>query len=359
MILIALILIPQAGGALAWILGRRGDRWPRWISIAALLLDLILALSLWRGSGRLETGPWLAETILPWFPSLGIGFHLAVDGLSLLLVLLTGVLGILSVACSWNEIQSRVGFFHFNLMLVLSGVLGVFLAVDLFLFYFFWELMLVPLYFLIAIWGHERRIHAAVKFFLFTQASGLLMLVSIVGLAFAHYRATGELTFDRALLIDTPMGPQTAMWLMLGFVAAFFVKMPSIPVHTWLPDAHTEAPTAGSVVLAGLLLEDRCLRDPQIRDPALSGRLPDLRARGHDARCGRNHLRRGPGLRANRLQEAGGLHQREPHGIRDHGHLRRIRHGPSGSGARDPSPRPLDRRALHPGRRASRPDSHP
>jgi NADH-quinone oxidoreductase subunit M len=255
MILVVMILVLLAGACLAWALAPLGDRWPRWISIAALAIDFVLALSLWSGSSGLDPGAWKAEIVIPWFPTIGVGIHLAADGLSLLLVLLTCVLGILSVGCSWREITSRVGFFHFNLMLVLVGVMGVFLSLDLFLFYFFWELMLVPLYFLIAIWGHENRIYASIKFFLFTQASGLLMLISIIGLAFAHYRASGELTFDAVLLLGTPMTPEAAMWLMLGFIAAFFVKIPSVPLHTWLPDAHTEAPTAGSVILAGLLLK--------------------------------------------------------------------------------------------------------
>jgi NADH-quinone oxidoreductase subunit M len=148
-----------------------------------------------------------------------------------------------------------VGLFHLNLMLVLAGVTGVFLALDLFLFYFFWELMLVPMYFLIDLWGHENRHYAAIKFFLFTQLSGLLMLLAILGLHFLHKEATGEATFDYTKLLHTPMGSTAQMLLMLGFFGAFAVKLPAVPFHTWLPDAHTEAPTAGSVILAGLLLK--------------------------------------------------------------------------------------------------------
>ncbi|HWT80899.1 MAG TPA: NADH-quinone oxidoreductase subunit M, partial [Candidatus Methylomirabilis sp.] len=133
--------------------------------------------------------------------------------------------------------------------------IGVFMAVDLFLFYFFWEMMLVPMYFLIAVWGHEDRIYAAIKFFLFTQLSGLLMLVAILGLVFAHHEGSGVYTFDYPELLGTTVGSSTAMWLFLGFFAAFAVKLPVVPLHTWLPDAHTEAPTAGSVILAGLLLK--------------------------------------------------------------------------------------------------------
>jgi NADH-quinone oxidoreductase subunit M len=138
---------------------------------------------------------------------------------------------------------------------VLAGITGVFLTMDLFLFYFFWEVMLIPMYFLIGIWGHENKTYAAFKFFIFTQASGLLMLLSILGLYFIHGNASGSFTFDYFQLIGTNMSPDIARWLMLGFLAAFIVKLPVVPFHTWLPDAHSQAPTAGSLILAGLLLK--------------------------------------------------------------------------------------------------------
>ncbi|MEW6296717.1 MAG: NADH-quinone oxidoreductase subunit M [Thermodesulfobacteriota bacterium] len=259
MILLWFIVIPVLGGLLAWPLERWHTRWPRWVSLAALLVDLALAVTVWVQHFDQVTpagqGVWLAELRWPWIPRFGISFHLALDGLSLLMVLLTLFLGAIAVLTSWGEIRERVGFFHFNVMWVLAGVLGVFLAVDLFLFYFFWELMLVPMYFLIAIWGHENRVYAAVKFFLFTQAGGLLMLIAILALALVHQQATGTLTFGYVDLLGTAMSPATASWLMLGFFVAFAVKLPVVPLHTWLPDAHTEAPTAGSVILAGLLLK--------------------------------------------------------------------------------------------------------
>ncbi|MEJ2367881.1 MAG: NADH-quinone oxidoreductase subunit M [Acidobacteriota bacterium] len=259
MILIWLIVILLAGGLLAWASGRISHAWPRWISLGAVALDLVLSAWLWiqSYSGHLHgaTGRWMTQVDLSWIPQFGIRFHLAMDGLSLLMLVLTFFLGIASVVCSWTEITDRVGFFHFNLMWILAGVVGVFLAMDLFLFYFFWELMLIPMYFLISIWGHENRIYAAVKFFLFTQASGLLMLLSILGLYFVHYHQTGVLTFEYSKLLGTALTPLTGMLLMLGFFIAFAVKLPMFPFHPWLPDAHTEAPTAGSVILAGLLLK--------------------------------------------------------------------------------------------------------
>jgi len=259
MTLLWLILIPLLGGILAWIAARWSAAAARWVSLAALICDMILALGLWAHSGAAAAAPgnspWLIEFHREWIPQMGVSLFLAMDGLSLLMILLTVFLGIISVAISWTEIRERVGFFHFNLMWTLAGIIGVFSSLDLFLFYFFWELMLIPMYFLIAIWGHENRVHAAVKFFLFTQLSGLLMLLAILALYFIHGNATGQYTFDYTRLLGTRMSGTLSMLLMLGFLAAFAVKLPVFPFHTWLPDAHTEAPTAGSVILAGLLLK--------------------------------------------------------------------------------------------------------
>lgn len=259
MILVWLIGIPIVAGVLAWAAAQWRRDLARWVSLAALVADLVLALMIWiRHAGQVHLVArfaWLEEISRVWIPQWGVHFHLAMDGLSLLLVLLTVVLGLVSVLASWREIQSGVGFFHLNLLWVLAGITGVFLAEDLLLFYFFWEVMLVPMYFLIAIWGHEHRVYAATKFFLFTQVSSLLMLVAILGLYVIHHRVTGVYTFDYPALIGTPLSPNTAMLLMLGFFVAFAVKLPVFPLHTWLPDAHTEASTAGSVVLAGLLLK--------------------------------------------------------------------------------------------------------
>ena len=259
MILFWLILTPLIGGVIAGFGGRRNSALSRWLSLACLAIDLVLIVALWAanyGAAVTLNGTWLAQIDWPWIPQLGIRLHLGLDGLSLLLILLTLGLGVMSVIASWAEITERVGFFHFNLMLTLAGVIGVFLALDLFLFFFFfWELMLVPMYFLIAVWGHERRIYAAIKFFLFTQGGGLLMFAAIVALALINYRQTGTLTFDYFALAKTQLVSTTQMWFMLGFFIAFAVKLPVVPFHMWLADAHTEAPTAGSVILAGLLLK--------------------------------------------------------------------------------------------------------
>jgi NADH-quinone oxidoreductase subunit M len=254
MILIYLILILLAGAFLAWITGKQNIVWPRIISLIALSLDLVI-LILYAFQSMPSDKDWLIDIKLDWIPAFGISMHLALDGLSLVMLLLTFFLGIISVIISWKEIDSRVGFFHFNLLLILAGITGVFLSLDLFLFYFFWELMLVPMYFLIGIWGHENRTAASNKFFLYTQASGLLMFISIIALYFAHGHSTGVYTFDYLQLLGTVLPSATAFLIMLGFLAAFLVKLPVVPLHNWLPDAHTEAPTAGSLILAALLLK--------------------------------------------------------------------------------------------------------
>jgi len=253
-LLTALVLLPLAGGGLAALAGRFRSEASRWVALGSSLGVLAIALRLWAGRPAGD-GDVFLEQRLPWVPSYGIEYHLALDGLSLLLVLLSALLGVVAVLVSWRELERAPGLHHLCILATLSGILGVFLAWDLFLFYFFWELMLVPMYFLIGVWGHAGRIAAAVKFVVFTMVSGLLLLVAILGLYFAHAAATGVHTFDYAALLGTQIPLDTARWLFLGFVAAFAVKLPLFPVHSWLPDAHTEAPTAGSVLLAGLLLK--------------------------------------------------------------------------------------------------------
>ncbi|MEN5014828.1 NADH-quinone oxidoreductase subunit M [Erwinia sp. Eh17-17] len=265
MLLPWLIFIPFVGGLLCWQLERFGPKLPRWIALIAMGLTFVLSLQLWlQGDYSLTQAAglpqWQSEFSVPWIPRFGIEFHLALDGLSLLMVVLTGLLGLMAILCSWNEIEKWQGFFHLNLLWILGGVIGVFLAMDMFLFFFFWEMMLVPMYFLIALWGHKAsdgktRISAATKFFIYTQASGLVMLIAILALVFVHYNATGVWTFNYELLLKTPMTHGVEYLLMLGFFIAFAVKMPVVPLHGWLPDAHSQAPTAGSVDLAGILLK--------------------------------------------------------------------------------------------------------
>jgi NADH-quinone oxidoreductase subunit M len=269
-ILLWYLLIPAVAAPVAWLAGRRSPVAARWIAVAATAAPLALLVAQWiaeastlgrafaatgPGASGLVAGSWVADLKAPWIESLGISFFVAADGLTLIMLLLTFALGLLAVLCSWRGITQHVGVFHLMILWTVAGLAGVFLSLDLFLFYFFFEMMLIPMYFLIAVWGHERRISSAIKFFIFTQVSGLLMLVAIVALVFIHGRETGVYTFDFTQLLGTPMAASTAFILMLGFFAAFAVKLPAWPLHTWLPDAHTDAPTAGSVLLAGVLIK--------------------------------------------------------------------------------------------------------
>jgi len=258
MILVLLIIILIAGGALAWLFGKWSALAARIISIMVIAADCIIITYLWMnyyGSADFTGRTWFSEFHREWIPQFGISLHLAMDGLSLVMAALTAFIGLLAVLSSWDEVRERAGFFHFNLLWNLAGIMGVFLAIDLFLFYFFWELMLVPMYLLIGIWGHENRDYAAMKFFIFTQASGLLMFIAILGLWYINGAATGVYTFDYPALLQAALKPVEARLLMAGFLVAFIVKLPAVPFHNWLPDAHTQAPTAGSVILAGLLLK--------------------------------------------------------------------------------------------------------
>jgi len=269
-ILVLYILIPAVAAPVAWLLARRSPALARWTAVAGTAVPLVILVAQWiakasalqaafvakgPGPSGLIAGSWIAHVQTTWIGSLGISFFLAADGLTMIMLLLTFALGLLAVLCSWRGITERVGAFHFMILWTVAGLAGVFLSLDLFLFYFFFEMMLIPMYFLIAVWGHEKRVYAAIKFFIFTQVSGLLMLVAIVALVVIHERATGVYTFDFTQLLGTRMASGTAFVLMLGFFAAFAVKLPVWPLHTWLPDAHTEAPTAGSVLLAGVLIK--------------------------------------------------------------------------------------------------------
>ena len=269
-ILPALILVPFIAGFICWLVDKFNDKLPRYIALIGMLVTLGLTVSLWQsGTYNYELGAkvptWSAEFMLPWIQTLGINIHLAVDGLSLLMVGLTALLGVLAVGCSWGEIQKNVGFFHLNLLWSLGGVIGVFLAIDLFLFFFFWEMMLVPIYFLIALWGHKgadnkSRVYAATKFFIYTQVAGLIMLIGILGLVVYGYMMTGMIGFDYNYLLgvantlDAQL-PSVAYALMICMFIGFAVKLPVFPLHGWLPDAHAQAPTAGSVDLAGILIK--------------------------------------------------------------------------------------------------------
>lgn len=254
---VLILIVLCLGAGLAWLTEAWNRDWPKWVSLGTVILCSVMTLAIFTSSPYTSSvtvpGHWISMVRFHWIPQLGINLIFAVDGLSWLLVALTMLLGVVAVVSSWREITHRPGFFQFNLLLTLAGVTGVFVSLDLFMFFASWELMLIPMYFMIAIWGSERRQYAAMKFFLFMQISGLLMLASILALAFIHRAHTGRLSFDYFSLYGMSLDPKVAFYIMLGFFLAFAVKMPAFPFHTWVPDVYAEAPTAASILLAGIL----------------------------------------------------------------------------------------------------------
>jgi NADH-quinone oxidoreductase subunit M len=254
-LLSAVTFLPAAGALLLGLVPRRHERLLRWGALGVALATFLLSLLVWVGFAG-DSAEYQFEEKAAWIPSLGVGYHVGVDGISLLLLLLTTFLAPLALASAWQAIEDRGKEFVLTMLVLESGMIGVFVSLDLFLFYVFWEVMLIPMYFIIGVWGGSQRIYAAVKFVLYTMAGSLLMLVAILALYFQHGAATGLYTFDLPTLARwvVPVGrAQTLMFL--AFALAFAIKVPMFPFHTWLPDAHVEAPTAGSVILAGVLLK--------------------------------------------------------------------------------------------------------
>ncbi|MCE5230147.1 NADH-quinone oxidoreductase subunit M [bacterium] len=228
----------------------------RVVALVATMITLLISVKFVAGI-VIAPAEWTASVSADWIPIVGIKFLLGLDGLSGSLIVLTNVLMVLSVLGSWTAIDSRQREFYFWLLLLQTGIIGTFLALDLIVFYIFWELMLVPLYFLIGVFGSVNRIYATMKFFLFTFAGSVLMLLGILALYFQHRALAGSGSFALAdlLTISDKIDPRLAVMIFTGFMLAFLIKVPIFPLHTWLPDAHTEAPTAGSVILAGVLLK--------------------------------------------------------------------------------------------------------
>ncbi|MFZ2948294.1 MAG: NADH-quinone oxidoreductase subunit M [Desulfuromonadaceae bacterium] len=258
-LLTILIFLPLAGCLLLlpfW--GRATVARPIALGVAAAELALTGWLyGSWRGLASVPTklpGYLLLEDA-PWIPSFGARYTLGLDGISLLMVMLTSFTFCVALAVSWNAIKERGGLFLTLMLVMESGIMGVFLALDLALFYLFWEVMLIPMFFLIGVWGHGRKIYSTIKFFLFTMSGSLLMLLAIIALHLTHAGQSGVATFNLHELLQIRLPYDTQLWLFAAFFLAFAIKFPLFPLHTWLPDAHTDAPTAGSVVLAGLLLK--------------------------------------------------------------------------------------------------------
>jgi NADH-quinone oxidoreductase subunit M len=247
--------LPAVGGLALAFVPRRAERVVRGGGVAIATATFLLSVPLYLGLDGADADYQFVEQAA-WMPSLGIGYHIGIDGISLLLVVLTTLLSPIALASAWESIHDRSKEFVITMLFLETGILGVFVSLDLFLFYVFWEAMLIPMYFVIGIWGGANRIYAAVKFVLYTLAGSLLMLVAILALYVRHGTATGVFTFDLPTLTRWVIEPGPAQVLMfLAFALAFAIKVPLFPFHTWLPDAHVEAPTAGSVILAGVLLK--------------------------------------------------------------------------------------------------------
>ncbi len=255
-ILSSLVALP-ALGAMLLLFFKDDEREPALVRNVALVVSVLVfaeTLLLWSRFNPASAEFQFVERHA-WIPAFGITYAVGVDGISLLLLVLTGFLTPLALLCSWESVHSKRRTFCLFVLLLESAMMGVFVSLDLFLFYVFWDAMLIPMYFLIGIWGYDRRIYAAVKFILYTMAGSVLMLVAILALAYLHFTATGAYSFDLMKLYALQIPPQIQFWGFLAFALAFAIKVPLFPFHTWLPDAHVEAPTAGSVILAGVLLK--------------------------------------------------------------------------------------------------------
>jgi NADH-quinone oxidoreductase subunit M len=263
-ILSIILFTPLLGAIVLLFVPKENKDAIRWIAnifaLGGLLISLPLIPMFWEK--RFESGfKFIEGAPNNWIPTIGAGYFLGIDGISFLLIMLTTLLGWISILSSWSAIENRVKEYYVWFLILQTGMLGVFMALDFFLFFVFWEAMLVPMYLLIGIWGGPRKLYAAIKFFLYTLAGSVLMLLGILFLYYHHHAATGVYTFSIPALyqsapaIYTDYGARAATLLFFSFFFAFAIKVPMFPFHTWLPDAHVEAPTAGSVILAGVLLK--------------------------------------------------------------------------------------------------------
>jgi NADH-quinone oxidoreductase subunit M len=241
-----LLIVPNRDG--------RRDGVIRWLALVLSIAVFGVTLAIWAAFDPASPEFQFVER-RTWIPAFGIDYYVGIDGISLLLVVLTAFLTPIALLSSWESVEQSVKAFSVFLLLLEAAMIGVFISLDLFLFYVFWDAMLVPMYFLIGIWGYDERIYAAIKFMLYTMLGSVLMLVAIIGLAYLHSVATGSYSFDLLKLYALEIAPERQFWFFLAFALAFAIKVPLFPFHTWLPDAHVQAPTAGSVILAGVLLK--------------------------------------------------------------------------------------------------------
>ena len=285
-ILPALLIIPVVGAIAILLMPNRVDAGEvmenpgaRHAAFWTFIIEFVVSLGLWWSFNPANTN-WQAAVDLKWIPTWGVRFTLGIDGIALMMVLLTTFIMPLTVLGSWTSVRTKTRSYYALMLILTSGMLGVFLARDLFLFYVMWEVMLVPMYFIIGIWGGERRIYASLKFFIYTMLPSLLMLVAViyVGLHIRTPAGTPDFSYDHLLATGSTTG-RTALWLFAAFAFAFAVKVPMFPFHTWLPDAHVEAPTAGSVVLAGIMLKMGTFGFLRFALPLFPGAAMDSRVR--------------------------------------------------------------------------------
>jgi NADH-quinone oxidoreductase subunit M len=248
------LLTPLAGLAVLLLIPGKSKGlirvWANLVGLAGFLVSLPLVHRF-----STDVSGFQFEERADWIPSLGAHYHLGMDGISLLLVMLTTLMGFLAILSSWNSVQDHVKEYYAMFLILQTGMIGVFISLDFFLFYIFWELVLVPMYFIIGVWGGPRKLYAAIKFFLYTLAGSVLMLLGILTLYFQHFQQFGFYTFEIADLMKVSMPLGMQQWVFWAFFLGFAIKVPMFPFHTWLPDAHVEAPTAGSVILAAVLLK--------------------------------------------------------------------------------------------------------
>ena len=255
-IVTALIALPIVGALLLFLVrdDDTNEGLIRNIALGVSCVVFLVTLVLWAGFDP-ASADFQSVEHHDWIPVFGIKYFVGVDGISLFLVVLTGFLTPIALLCSWESVHQKTRAFCMFILLLEAAMTGVFVSLDLFLFYIFWDAMLIPMYFLIGIWGYDRRVYAAIKFMMYTMAGSVLMLLAILGLAVLHSQQTGSYSFDLLKLYEISIPASLQFWFFLAFALAFAIKVPLFPFHTWLPDAHVQAPTAGSVILAGVLLK--------------------------------------------------------------------------------------------------------
>src|SRR6266436_5737628 len=249
-----ILFTPLAGALLLLLINKKNEDAIRWIANIVALIGFAVSVPLWFWYNA-DSGAFQFVERAPWIPSIGAEYFLGVDGFSVLLILLTTMMGFIAILSSWNAITERVKEYYIFLLLLQTGMLGAFMALDFLLFFLFWEVMLVPMYFLIGIWGSANRLYSAIKFFLYTLVGSVVMLLGILALYFYNHTATNVYTFDVTQFHRLAVPYNLQWWVFLAFFLGFAIKVPMFPFHTWLPDAHTDAPTAGSVILAAVLLK--------------------------------------------------------------------------------------------------------